>query len=86
MSHQITRHSCLLAMILMMLAPGCDRTPEPAAPTPVPATVESERHVALDGQPNFRDLGGYRTQDGRSVKKGLGELELGVRELGSELE
>jgi len=70
MSHQITSHSCLLAMILMMLAPGCDRTPEPAAPTPVPATAEPERHVALDGQPNFRDLGGYETTDGRTVKWG----------------
>ncbi len=70
MSHQITRHSCLLAMILMMLAPGCDRTPEPAAPTPVPATAEPERHVALDGQPNFRDLGGYETADGRTVRWG----------------
>ena len=70
MSHQITRHSCLLAMILMMLAPGCDRTPEPAAPTPVPATAEPERQVALDGQPNFRDLGGYETTDGRTVRWG----------------
>jgi protein-tyrosine phosphatase len=57
-------------MILMMLAPGCDRTPEPAAPTPVPATAEPERHVALDGQPNFRDLGGYETADGRTVRWG----------------
>ena len=70
MSHQITRHSCLLAMILVMLAPGCGRTPEPAAPTPVPATAEPERHVALDGQPNFRDLGGYETTDGRTVRWG----------------
>ena len=70
MSHQITRHSCLLPVILMMLAPGCGRTPEPAAPTPVPATAEPERHIALDGQPNFRDLGGYETADGRTVRWG----------------
>ena len=70
MSHQITRHSCLLPVILMMLAPGCGRTPEPAAPTPVPAAAEPERHIALDGQPNFRDLGGYETADGRTVRWG----------------
>lgn len=29
------------------------------------------RHVALDGQSNFRDLGGYRTADGRVVKSGV---------------
>jgi len=33
-----------------------------AHPPPVP-----ERHIALDGQPNFRDLGGYETTDGRTV-------------------
>ena len=54
----------------MMLAPGCGRTPEPAAPTPVPTTAEPERHIALDGQPNFRDVGGYETTDGRTVRWG----------------
>ncbi|MCP3902925.1 MAG: tyrosine-protein phosphatase [Planctomycetes bacterium] len=29
------------------------------------------RHVDLDGQPNFRDLGGYETASGRTVKWGL---------------
>jgi protein-tyrosine phosphatase len=29
------------------------------------------RHLALEGAPNFRDLGGYPTADGRSVKWGL---------------
>ncbi len=31
----------------------------------------AERHVPLKGQPNFRDLGGYATGDGRRLKWGL---------------
>lgn len=31
---------------------------------------ERDRHIKLDGQPNFRDLGGYRATDGRRVKWG----------------
>jgi protein-tyrosine phosphatase len=33
-------------------------------------TGEAERHLPLDGQSNFRDLGGYQTTDGREVKWG----------------
>jgi protein-tyrosine phosphatase len=29
-----------------------------------------DRHVALEGQPNFRDVGGYETADGRKMKWG----------------
>ncbi|MCH2185682.1 tyrosine-protein phosphatase [Myxococcota bacterium] len=36
----------------------------------MPSHVE-QRHLALEGAPNFRDLGGYPTEDGRSVKWGL---------------
>ncbi len=32
--------------------------------------MESDRRIALDGQPNFRDLGGYHTVDGRTVRYG----------------
>lgn len=31
---------------------------------------KSNRHIDLDGQPNFRDLGGYEAGDGRTVKWG----------------
>ena len=36
----------------------------------VQATQENTQ-VKLEGQPNFRDIGGYQTSDGRTVKKGL---------------
>ena len=35
-----------------------------------PAYASTERHVELDGQSNFRDIGGYVTADGRRVKWG----------------
>jgi len=31
---------------------------------------KSQRHIKLSGQANFRDLGGYQTTDGRTIKWG----------------
>lgn len=36
----------------------------------LPAFAATERHVDLDGQSNFRDIGGYQTKDGHRVKWG----------------
>ena len=33
--------------------------------------VGDQQGLRLDGQPNFRDLGGYKTTDGRKIKSGL---------------
>ena len=49
---------------------GCAKQPGPVAEAPPPIPVVHDRHVALEGQPNFRDIGGYETSDGRTVKWG----------------
>lgn len=45
----------------------------------LPSHAASERHIELDGQSNFRDIGGYETVDGSKVKWGeiyrSGELQ-----------
>jgi protein-tyrosine phosphatase len=45
---------------------GCGRDPYAGMPEHV-----RQRHLALEGAPNFRDLGGYETSDGRHVKWGM---------------
>lgn len=35
------------------------------------ATAQADGIVGLEGQPNFRDLGGYETKDGRRLREGL---------------
>lgn len=39
--------------------------------TTVSGLTVDERQVLLEGGPNFRDLGGYRTGDGRMVRTGM---------------
>ena len=55
-----------LVLGLALLAAGCGRD----LYEDMPPHVE-RRHVALEGAANFRDLGGYATEDGRRVRWGL---------------
>ena len=48
-----------------VLIVGCDKS---ATEESVASTNSPARHIELEGEPNFRDLGGYETTDGRTVK------------------
>lgn len=62
---------CLVVSLLLLLAAtGCSESGIGPGNTDTASALSVQRHIALQGQPNFRDLGGYRTQDGRSVKWG----------------
>ena len=56
----------ITAAFLFVLSAGCGGDPFADQPEHV-----SERHVPFEGTDNFRDLGGYPTQDGRQVRWGL---------------
>lgn len=65
----------LLAVVLSVAA--CSHGPDSLAPdqryitSELPATARvGFRHLPVSGAPNFRDLGGYTTSDGRTVKWG----------------
>ena len=52
--------------LLLTLSTGCGGDPYAEQPEHV-----RKRHVPFEGTDNFRDLGGYPTQDGRQVRWGL---------------
>lgn len=78
----------IMMLIVSMLAlSGCESSPRSQTEDPIQQqdtknqTLKPDRLVKLEGSNNFRDLGGYKTKDGRTVKWGeiyrsdsLGEL------------
>jgi protein-tyrosine phosphatase len=55
-----------LGLGLGLALAGCGRDPHAGMPEHV-----RRRHVPLEGASNFRDLGGYASEDGRNVRWGL---------------
>ena len=63
--------NALLAGTLAIGAPGEVNTCSSASTVNLATPTEPSEPITLSGQPNFRDLGGYETADGRTVKHGL---------------
>jgi protein-tyrosine phosphatase len=61
----------LVTILAVLLLAGCARKSDSTQDTTTAEpTARPERHIPLERQPNFRDLGGYETADGRTVKWG----------------
>lgn len=61
------RHFLALTALLTVAVPPAT----PAVAGQAKSSVQHQRVLPLEGGQNFRDLGGYRTADGRQVKWGL---------------
>ena len=59
-------YEILVTIGLLALLAGCRYSTEKSAG----ANLHHERHIKLEGQSNFRDIGGYETTDGQTVKWG----------------
>jgi protein-tyrosine phosphatase len=53
-------------IVLLTLLTGCEQPKDKS----LESNASHVRHIALQGQSNFRDIGGYKTIDGRTVKWG----------------
>ena len=68
----LDRRRFAFAPLVMVLAfvGACSDNSDNQQPVVATSSAPSIRHVALDGQSNFRDIGGYETADGRTVRWG----------------
>lgn len=62
-------HYMVVAGALGLGLAACDSSLEPSGGTDG-VEVSSGRHIPLEGEPNFRDLGGFETADGKRVRSG----------------
>jgi len=58
----------ILTAVLLILT-GCNKE-QKTSHTPSVQKEPAARHIPMDGQSNFRDIGGYQTSDGKTVKWG----------------
>ena len=65
---QITSNLVII-IICIVIGFSCDSKTKPV--TEVTQKKPTPLEVSLDGQPNFRDLGGYKTAHGQSIKHGM---------------
>jgi protein-tyrosine phosphatase len=66
-----TRSPAIASITLTLLAfTACNDSVGPPQESSSNRVQAHTRHVELEGQPNFRDIGGYETADGRTVKWG----------------
>ena len=73
--HSATRLSLLVLLAASITLSACSRS-IPLEARPLPATLVAEqgdsvRKLPFDGAHNFRDLGGYRTADGKRLRWGM---------------